>query len=433
MNTPFSSKDGNSVFWLPLDNAAKIYPAVRSRKHTTVFRISVILNERVKIGPFLSAVRKMESRFFYFRVGLKKGLFWYFLEYIDKPLVPVRDTGVLCRTFRKISDQGAFLFRILVLKNRISVEFSHILTDGTGARIFLTTLLKAYFNEVNFAGSGTEIQENHFSPEEYEDAYNHYFKSDIPPVIGYSKAFHVPFKLNDPFRFDVLIARVSLNEIKEKAREKNAGLSDYLIAVYLFVLQQIHNETRKFGRGSKRKILRVQVPVNLRNIYPTLSMRNFSLFVLPEIDLRLGEYTFDEIIKIVYHKMQLETDAKLISKIISRNVGSERNILVRSIPLFLKNKILHYKFYSEGANQYGGVMTNLGKIELPSEIRDKVDHFIFIPPPPNKKLKINCGVVGYKDELIITFGNISNSNELQGKFFRFLTSQGIHVKLNTYS
>jgi NRPS condensation-like uncharacterized protein len=430
--TPLSTKDGNGIFWLPLDNAAKIYPAVRSREHTTVFRISVILNERIKIQAFLLAVRKMESRYFYFRVCLKKGLFWYFLEYADKPLMPVRDSGELCRTFGSKSDKASFLFRILVINNRISVEFSHILSDGTGARIFLITLLKAYFKEVSFSGSNPEIQDNPFSPQEYEDAYNHYFKSEIPPVIGYSKAFHIPYKLNEPFRFDVLIARISLQEIKSKAHEKNAGLSDYLIAVYLFVLQQIHNETRKFSRGSKRKILRVQVPVNLRNIYHTLSMRNFSLFVLPEIDLRLGEYTFDEIIKIVYHKMQLETDEKLINKIISRNVGSERNILVRGIPLFLKNRILHYKFYTAGANQYSGVLTNLGRIELPSEIRDKVDHFVFIPPPPNKKLKINCGVAGYKDELMITFGNITGSNELQKRFFRFLTSQGIHVKLISY-
>jgi len=51
-------------------------------------------------------------------------------------------------------------------------------------------------------------------------------------------------------------------------------------------------------------------------------MRNFSLFVTPEIDFRLGKYSFEEILKIVYHKMQVETDEKLINKIISRNVGS---------------------------------------------------------------------------------------------------------------
>jgi len=433
MNTPLSTIDSNRVFWLPLDNAAKIYPAVQSREHTTVFRISVILQERVRIHALISAVHQIESRFFYFKVCLKRGLFWYFLEYIDRPLAPVADKSGLCRAFLNLPDQRSFLFRILVVNNRISVEFSHILTDGTGARVFLNSLLKAYFNEVSSSGSNSDFQEDpQFSPEEYEDAYNHYFKADIPPVITYSKAFHIPFKLKEPPGFDVLVARISLNDIKSKAREKNVSLSDYLIAVYLFVLQEIHGELGKFSRAAGRKILRVQVPVNLRSIYPTLSMRNFSLFVLPSIDLRLGHYTFDEIIKIVHHTMQLETDEKLINKIISRNVGSEKNIVVRGIPLFVKNKILHQKYYTQGANQYSGVMTNLGKIDLPAEIKDKVESFVFIPPPPNKKLKINCGVIGYRDELVITFGNITSSNDLQRRFFRFLTSQGIQVKLNTY-
>lgn len=434
MNTPLSTKDGNSIFWLPLDNAAKIYPAVQSREHTTVFRISVILKERVSARALLSALQKTEPRFFYFKLCLRKGLFWYFLEYIDRPIVPIADKSGLCLAFAGSSAQDNFLFRVLAANNRISVEFSHILTDGTGARVFLMSLLQQYFKELIYPGLTSVIEgPDNIPKEEYEDAYNHYFKADIPPFIGYSKAFHIPYKLNYPFHFDVVVARLSLDEVKSKAHEKNVGISDYLIAVYLLVLQEIHGELRKFSTAAERKILRIQVPVNLRNIYPSKTMRNFSLFVMPEIDLRLGHYTFDEILKIVYHTMQLETDEKLINKIISRNVGSEKNILVRGIPLFLKNKILRYKFYSQGADQYSGVMTNLGKIELPAEIADKVDHFVFIPPPPNKKLKINCGVVGCKDELVVTFGNITGSHEVQKKFFRFLTSRGIHVKLLTYT
>jgi NRPS condensation-like uncharacterized protein len=433
LNTPLPTKEGHSAFWLPLDNAAKIYPAVQTREHTTVFRISVILRERIRIQALLSAIHLLDPRFFYFKLCLKKGLFWYFLEYIDRPLSPIADKYGFCRAFKNSSDKKTFLFRIVVINKRISVEFSHVLTDGTGARIFLIAILKQYFKILDFPGQNSGDQDFADVPaEEYEDAYNHYFKAEIPSVTSYSKAFHLPFKLSDPLHFEVLAAELSLNEIKSKAKEREVGLSDYLIAVYLLVLQEIHNELPKYSRAARRKIIRVQVPVNLRNIYPTRSMRNFSLFVLPEIDLRLGHYSFEEIIKIVHHTMQIETDEKLINKIISRNVGSERNILVRGIPLFLKNKILRHKFYSQGANQYSGVLTNLGKIELPSEISGRVDHFVFIPPPPNKKLKINCGVAGYQDKLMITFGNITGSNEMQKKFFRFLSSQGIRVKLLTY-
>jgi NRPS condensation-like uncharacterized protein len=435
LKIPIKTESGLNYSWLPLDNAAKIYPAVQSQEHTTVFRISAVLLERVKIKCLLDAIGKIEPRFEYFKVCLRKGFFWYYLEHVDRPLLPVADNCIPCRAFKDSAGDSPFLFRIVAVNNRISVEFSHIITDGKGASIFFTALLKAYFRECDppTVNMPPDFQLNSpISAEEIEDAYNHYFKSDIPPVIHYSKAFHLPYKPGERPRFKVLVARLSLNEIKLKAREKEVSITDYLIAIYLFVLQEIHDELPLFGRLGKRKILRIQVPVNLRKIYPTKSMRNFSLFVLPEIDLRLGHYTFDEIIKIVHHRMKLETDEKLINKIISRNVGSEKNILVRCMPLLLKNVILFYKFYSQGANQYSGVMTNLGQMELPAEMMKKIGYFAFIPPPPNKKLKINCGVIGFKDNLVISFGNITDSNELQKKFFRFLTGAGIPVKLITY-
>ena len=183
------------------------------------------------------------------------------------------------------------------------------------------------------------------------------------------------------------------------------------------------------GFAVRNKIARIQVPVDLRNIYPTKTMRNFSLFVMPEIDFRLGRYSFDEILKIVYHKMQLETDEKLISKIISRNVGSERNIFVRGIPIWLKSLVLYHKYYTEGADQYSGVVTNLGKIDFPESICGKIDYFVMTPPPPNKKLKINCGVIGYGNKLVISFGNITKSKEFERKYLHFLSQQGVKVSV----
>jgi NRPS condensation-like uncharacterized protein len=148
---------------------------------------------------------------------------------------------------------------------------------------------------------------------------------------------------------------------------------------------------------------------------------------MPEIDLRLGHYSFEEIVRRVYHQMRLETDEKLINKNISRNVGSERKIYVKSIPLVIKSLILKAKYYSLGASQYSGVITNLGKVSLPEETEKMVDYFIFTPPPPNKMLKVNSGIIGFGDKLVISFGNITRSKELEEKIFNFLEDQGIEV------
>jgi NRPS condensation-like uncharacterized protein len=145
------------------------------------------------------------------------------------------------------------------------------------------------------------------------------------------------------------------------------SLTEYLTAVYLYSLQAIHDQLPPLQKRTRRKVIRIEVPVNLRRMFPSCTMRNFSLYVIPGIDLRLGHYTFEEIVKTVYHQMQLETDKKLISKMISRNVSGEKNPILRSVPLFIKSFILS-KLYTLSTQQYSGVVTNLGKVNLSPEI-----------------------------------------------------------------
>jgi len=418
------------IYWSPLDNAAKIFPAISNRENTTVMRLTAILKEPVHIKSLLAAVQKTEPRFRYFKVRLRKGFFWYYLEQVDDPVVTMPDDSIPCRAFGT-NRANKLLLRILVFENRISVEMSHILTDGYGALTFLKTVLINYFREKRLSNKNQVDKpiDKELEKEEFEDAYSRYFKENIPRVIRQPKAFHIPYPLRNKPRFDILYAILPIKQVKQNASEKGVSITEYLVAVYLMVLQSIYFDCKKKGSSISNNIARIQVPVNLRNIYPSKTMRNFSLFVMPEIDFRLGTYSFEEVLKIVYHKMQLETDEKLISKIISRNVGSEKKIFIRGIPIWVKSLVLFFKYYTEGANQYSGVVTNLGKIGLPESIRDKVASFAITPPPPNKKLKINCGVVGYGDNLVLSFGNITRSKDFEQKYLQFLSGQGINVKL----
>lgn len=422
--------DNTHSFWLRLDNAAKIYPAIKDRELTSVIRISVELHERVKASQFIDAVKSIEERFPYYNVKLKAGFFWYFLESEDVKVKARSDSDLPCREF----GNEEIMYRILVRENKISVEFSHIITDGTGAFEFLKTLLFGYFEkcgyhippEIPFFRPGDVVSE-----EEYEDAFSKYFTkiSSSPDVV--SKAFHLPFKLKQKPRFSVLLGIIPVNEIVKKSKEYEVSLTEYLTAVYLYALQEIYNKLPQKSRKRYSKKVRIEVPVNLRKMFPSKTMRNFSLYVMPEIDLHLGEYSFEELTKTVFHQMQLETDKKLINKMISRNVGSERNPFIKSIPLVVKSFILS-KVYMHGVSKYSGVITNMGKINFSPEINKLIKRFVFIPPPANKFLKVNCGVVGFDNNLVLSFGNISRSNELERIFFTFLVGQGIPVKIERY-
>ena len=418
-------------FWLRLDNAAKIYPAIQNAELTAVFRISVVLTQRVNAKALLNAIALLEHRFPYYKVNFKTGFFWYYLEASNSSTSLKADTDVPCRAFAK----GDLIFRVLAKDKTISVEFSHILTDGAGGLEFLKSLLLTYFqalgvtipNTVSYLRSGQIPSER-----EFEDSYNRYFQEEIPFPKKIPKAFHLPFKLNSIPRFNVVRGVLSLEAISKKSKEYGVSITVFLVSIYLYALQDIYRSLSFLGKRKSKRTLRIEVPIDLRKIYPSETMRNFSVYIMPGIDLELGDYTFEEIIKTVYHLMRLETDKKLINKIISRNVGAERNMLVKNIPLFIKSLILYFKYKSSGTNLYSGVITNLGKISLPAEVSNLIDHFGFIPPPPDKNLKVNCGVAGFGNKLVLSFGNITNSKELEQRFFKILIEHGIIVKMIHY-
>lgn len=417
-------------FWYPLDNAAKIYPAITNDEITSVFRLTANLKEKVHIKTLFKAVRLIENRFPFYKVHVKKGFFWYYFQSTNFLTVVEIESKTPCRRF----NIKGHLFRVLVAESRISVEFSHMLTDGTGAYEYLKTLLVHYFKlkgvEVPADFDYLKVDEDPH-PEEFEDAYNRYFQEDVPALEKRPKAFHLPFPLRSKPRFEVLYAIVSSEAVKTRAKGYGVSITEYLTAIYFSVLQDIWESYPKGSKQRRCRKLAIEVPINLRKMFPSGTMRNFTLFVLPEIDLGLGHYTFEEIIKTVYHQMKLETDIKYINKILSLNVGGERNVLVRSVPLFVKTLFMRYLYYAMGSTQYSGVLTNMGALKMPTQIGQHIDSFFLTPPPANKMLKLGCGVVSFNDKLVISFCSIVKSREFEKRFVDFLINDGMHVRIST--
>jgi NRPS condensation-like uncharacterized protein len=397
---------------------------------TSVFRITATLGEPVRYSAIKEAVEVTSIRFPYFSVSLGSGIFWHFLEY--NPQLPRIQTEeeIPCTAFAA-NRKNEPLYRIIVKGKRISVEFSHIITDGGGALEYLKSLLYTYLTltgkKISEPGD-IMLPEMPVSEEEFEDAYNKYFQK-LPPPSKLAKAWHLPFRLNNDPKLKVLHAELNISDILEKARSHNVSITEYFVSVYHFALQKIVISAEENGKKEKRKVLRIEVPVNMRKKVPSLTMRNFSLFVLPEIDLRLGNYTFDEILESVHHQLQLSSDIKQISRFLSSNVSSEKLLIVRLLPLFVKKMAISAVYRSLASKRWSGIVTNLGVVKLPRDMEEIVNSFDLIPPPPNPKVKVSCALISYKDKLRICFSNITQSNELERLILRHLTDAGIHVKI----
>src|SRR5664280_625645 len=419
------------IGWLKLDNAAKLFPAIMSGELTSVFRITVFLKKPIKFSAIKEAVEISSRRFPYFSVSLGSGLFWYYLEYNHQIPRILTEEKIPCTAFAT-KRKNEPLYRILVKENRISVEFIHILTDGGGAFEYLKSLLYTYFRlNGNNIPSDEEIilPESPISEEEIEDGYKRFFRRKMPPPGKLTKAWHLPFRLDGKPRLKIIRSQITLDKLLEVARSYGVSVTEYMVSVYLFTLQMIYLEEKEKVKKQKRGVLRIEVPVNLRKIFPSKTMRNFSLFVLPEIDLRLGVYSFDEILKIVKYQLQTGADVKQITRFLSQNVGHEKSVFIRLLPLFIKSMAISAVYRRLGSNQCSGIMTNLGVINLPKEMEAHIDSFELVPTPPNTYVKITSGMVTFKNRLMLDFGNISKSTNLEMHFLKHLTESGIHVKV----
>ena len=117
--------------WMPLDNAALIFPAIRRRNWNNVFRESVTLTEDVDPVLLQRAVDELMPRFPSFYLRLRRGVFWYYLEEVASP-PQVQEDYAYPLTFMTKREMGRCCLRVFYYRNRIAVEFFHVLSEEVG-------------------------------------------------------------------------------------------------------------------------------------------------------------------------------------------------------------------------------------------------------------------------------------------------------------
>lgn len=183
------------------------------------------------------------------------------------------------------------------------------------------------------------------------------------------------------------------------------------------------------ARAMKGRIV-INLPVDLRRIFPSTTMRNFFVSLTPSIDLRLGHYELDEIIEYLNGYMKLHINRKHLCRHISRNVMNERKLLIRLLPLALKNLMMPMLYIWFGERGYTSSISNLGPVVLPEEIEPYVEAVEFFPAPSEVN-KIKMCISAYGDSIFMSFGRTTERTDIEKNFFRRLIKMGVPVKLET--
>ena len=413
------------LHWVRLDNAAKIYPAARRKNWSNVFRQSVTLTEQVDVAVLQSALDVTVRRFPSIAARLRKGVFWYYLQQVEQA-PDIKEEYSYPLTFMSKAEMRKCAFRVIAYENRIAVEFFHSLTDGSGALIFLKTLTAEYLEQKYGIAvpceKGVLDRREAPKPEELEDCFLKNAGS-VPASRKDSNAWRMYGEPRKDGFLHVTCFQLPVENVLEMAHRYQVSLTVFMCAVMMQALTALQKEKNPHGRQRPIKVL---LPINLRQLFPSNTLRNFALYITPELDPRLGEYSFEEICKRIHHKMGLEVTAKHMGSIIATNVNDEKNPLLRLVPLPLKNAVMKAVFDSVGERKSCLSMSNLGRITVPTEMEGYIERFDFILGV-QAAAPYNCGMLSYGDSIYVNFIRDIQDAELERHFFCVLQQMGLPV------
>lgn len=425
-----AQREARPLRWVRLDNAAKIYPAARRKNWSNVFRQSVTLIDDVDAVVLKSALDITVKRFPSIAARLRKGIFWYYLQQVE--FAPeIREEYSYPLTYMSKDEMRKCAFRVIVFNNRIAVEFFHSLTDGTGALIFLKSLVAEYleqkYNIVVPCENGIVDRRDLPTEEELEDCFPKNAGA-VPASRKDTNAWHMYGESQRDGFLNLTCFNIPVKEALDMAHKYNSTLTVFMSAVMMMALLNLQNE--KQPNVSRQKRIKLLIPVNLRGLFPSGTLRNFAMYCIPELDPRLGEYTLDEICKIIQHKIGAEFTAKHMSSVIATNVNDEKNLFVRLIPLPLKNAVMKAIFDSVGEKKSCLTLSNIGQVKVPEVMAKYIKRFDFILGV-QAAAPYNCGMLSFGDTIYINFIRNIKEAALERHFFAVLQELGLSAMVES--
>lgn len=400
-----------------IDHSAKFYPIMSTKKAQSLFRIYAIMNETVDKDKLQIALNDVLPRFEAYKVRLKKGYAWHFFEYNDAPCKVFAEETLL----KPINpdDTNGYWFRVSALGNKIVLEIFHALADGNGALAFLKSIVKRYREllGVEVDDEGTIDWQSQPHQEETEDSFEKNYK---PISFGQMNlkalAGKVPHRIKGTLSkdgYEVSEGVADSADILKKAKEIGVSFTAYIAGVLAFSIE----------KTCKNKVpIAVMIPVNLRALYPSKTMRNFVTFV--RVIFAPSSFESVEACAIeAQRQIKVLTAKDKLDAFISTTVKAQRNWILKVVPLFLKTAILRLGRLFMRSRQTI-IFSNLGNVVSPQSMG--VERYV-LNMNVSKNNTQNLGAITTNGKTTLAFTRAIKETSLPREFFAELEKHGIAV------
>lgn len=417
-------KKKNLLIWRRLDNSAKIFPLSASKKYSTVFRLSVLLNEDIKREILEKAVIETLERYKSFKVKMRQGFFWHYLEGNSKQPIIQEEKERPCKYIDLNSNNG-YLFKVTYFKNKINIDIFHALTDGNSGTIFFREIVYTYLEMCHpeeLKGENRSVRKIEYDT---EDSYLKNYDKKSKSKGKDRRAYKLKGKKIKGGAVSVIHQIIDLEQLKSKAKKYNATITQYLTAVLMY---SIYNENYCISKSNKP--IKICIPVNLKKYFPSKTISNFFSYITIEGVVKNKNLdSFDKMLGFVKQEFEVELTEEEILKTMSANVKIGNSPFIKVIPLFLK--IFFVKLaYIEIRKHFSITYSNIGRIGIIGDYQRYIDYFLVLIAPERFE-KIKCSSCTFENELVFTFTSILDDNRIEKCFYNFLKEKGIQVKIES--
>ncbi len=458
------NKKNRYLEWRKLDNSAKIFPISGGKKYSTVFRLSAVLNEKINPKILEDAVKISLEKYKIFKVSLKNGFFWNYLEYNAKDPIIEEEKEYPCKYIRPETNNN-YLFKVTYFDQKINIDIFHSLTDGNSGLTFFREIIYNYIEQAHKEEFKEEIRLQRKVEFSAEDSYIKNYDKKAKNNNSTKKAYKLKGPKIKLGAISAIHEYINLEELKAIAKKNEATVTQYLTAVLIYSIYQ--ENYKKSNKKNRKRPIKVCIPVNLKKYFPSNTMSNFFSYLTVEVNMEKiiadtstekssnnaetqikntniennntetqsksanieNNNIFEKILDLVKKEFQKKLTEEEIQKTMSANVKLGINPFIKLIPLVLKKPIVRLS-YIEIRKYTTTTFSNIGRIGIIGKYKKYIDSFLMlIAPEPVEKIK--CSACSFENKIVFTFTSILDDANIEKRFCSTLQNQGIKVNIES--
>ena len=398
-----------------VDNASILFLSRIYPYHTNSFRFTYTLREEVCPDTLQKALDRIWQRFPSVIAGFRQDFFRYVQIPADKKPQVLPDPGFL---FTMTAEEvKSCCFRVFYSGNDVIIEAFHALTDGYGAITTFTTLIAEYLYLKH--GVTVPVSETRLDPEalpterEVSDSFLEH-QDARPAHLPSRYAYQLPRTEGTDWSVKVNTLTVNTRQLLDAAHRHGVTLNSLLSSLLAWSVMDLQKQSQK-----KLKPVRLMVPADLRRLFPSVTLRNFSLYALPAMEVSDHDLPFEEFCRRFGQQLKEQLSRESLSRMMAYNVKTQNAWWFRHIPWRVKSSCMRlgYRFFGESNSSL--TLTNRGKIQLPEDMQPYVENVqAFLTPRTGSPY--GCAVLTYGDKVNINMSRFCPEPELDTIFFQKL-------------